>query len=622
MDKLFTTCLLIQDGSSATELIKTDINLHPGSAFSPDQGNDILLAGGFPALFPDTAFPLSSTLQLNSSLARRSPEQLHKIALAELSKKNSPNFRSYTVEADSRVAVIGDDARKLLTFIESYGGVLQIEPLLLKGCHPELPTVPELGFSHEKSGVRLEYQVRSPFDMQRCVYCGNCGPACPENCIDENLYLDYSKCTLCRECEFACPVNAVDVHGVIERTVEVPAVIILGDVRLETEEGTSCFYREDSLEAYFATLFPARIDEVVTWNRALCQYSARFGYGCDLCLSSCRFGAITQNDQGVQVDGLKCEECGACFAACPTGAIQYEKISDQAFIEYLNGFPDLQNSTVIIGNDQSFHRLWWLGQKANFGGTFFMSYDQPQGLSLFHFLTLVSRGVQKIVVVDLEQHAVSARQIALANDLLSRLFEVTEVVSYASPEELSGGSDERSGTRSLPLLKNELDVSAVFNNRRRSLANSLSQLTSASGKTVTMQPAGYVPFATVSCSTDKCTQCMACLNDCKIGALSADTGQLTLNRTGALCVGCGICLNICPENALSISSTFTLDDDFFKPVQLAKAEPMACKGCGKIFGTRKSYERVMAILAQKESVDASHFEYCDDCRVIRLFEEQ
>jgi ferredoxin len=104
--------------------------------------------------------------------------------------------------------------------------------------------------------------------------------------------------------------------------------------------------------------------------------------------------------------------------------------------------------------------------------------------------------------------------------------------------------------------------------------------------------------------------------------MTGDSQQLTLNHTGILCVVCGICVRVCPENALTLSPIFTLSTDFFTPVELAKAEPMACRKCGKVFGTKKSFERVMAILSAKETVDTSHFEYCDTCRVVRLFEAE
>ena len=163
---------------------------------------------------------------------------------------------------------------------------------------------------------------------------------------------------------------------------------------------------------------------------------------------------------------------------------------------------------------------------------------------------------------------------------------------------------------------------AGFINRRQALAVALEGLVKESGRRVTMRPDGYIPFAAVSCNSEKCTQCMACLNNCRIEAMQADQQQLTLNHLGVWCVGCGLCVRICPEDALTISPEFILNDEFFIPTELAKAEPMACKKCGKVFGTRKSFERVMAILSKKEKVDTSHFEYCDTCRVVKLFESE
>lgn len=621
MEKLFTTCLLVQEGSSAPELIQSDVNLHPGSGFSPDQGNTVLLAGGFPSLSPEAGLPLSSTLFLNSSLAKCSPDDLQRIGVAELQRKNSIDYRSFTLEADNRVAVVCDDADKLLAFLDSYGGTLDTEPLLVKGCHPDLPTVSELEFTAGENTCRLDYQVRSPIDHDRCSYCGNCGPACPEGCIDEKLFLDYNKCTLCRECEPVCPTGAIDVHGVLQHSVEVPGIIILGDVKVEVEGGERFLFREQELDRYFATLFPVRVDEVVTWDRSLCQYSSRIGYGCDLCISSCRYGAIVQDSKGVHVDAFKCEECGGCFAACPTGALQYQKFTDNSFASYLDGFPELSGRSIVIGSDEDFHRLWWRGRDVEFPNTYFIGYDQPQGLSLYHFLALATQGVQNIIVLGDEQNPGSNRQMSQANDFLAKLFDVESLICHMSVAELVAQGLPIVAAKAPPVCSRE-GGDAGFSDRRHSIAANLEELVNASGRTVAIQPRGYIPFATVSCDSEKCTQCAACLNDCRIGALSANPDELTLNSNGSLCVGCGVCVKICPENALAISSAFSLEPQFFQPVELARAEPMSCKRCGKVFGTKKSYERVMSILASKETVDVSHFEYCDTCRVVKLFEEQ
>ncbi len=97
---------------------------------------------------------------------------------------------------------------------------------------------------------------------------------------------------------------------------------------------------------------------------------------------------------------------------------------------------------------------------------------------------------------------------------------------------------------------------------------------------------------------------------------------MVLSFSASLCVGCGVCVHVCPEKVLSLSTVAGVDGNYFTPRSLATAEPAACKRCGKVFGTRQSLDKVLAILASKESVNREHFEYCSTCRVVNLFEEQ
>lgn len=597
----------------------TEVNLHPGQSISPDQEKNVLLAGGFPALFPGTDFPLSPTLQLNSDRGTLSNDSLARLATAELERINRISYRSYHIEPDNRVCVIGDSRGKLNSFIDTYGGVLEIESLLLKGHDPDIPTVTELNMEARGSGLRLEYLVRLPIRIDLCTYCGACGSACPENCISPDLFLDFGVCTLCKECEPVCEVRAIDVNRVESQTMEVPALIILDGVEVELEEGSSSVYYERDLKDYFAALFSYRIDEVVACDRSICQYSGRLGVGCSLCLSSCTFGAVSQGAEGVTVDGSKCEECGACVSVCPTGAMQNRRFDDESFVEFFRNIDLLTDSVVVVGDEQSLHALWWGTKGKRFDKVFFLEYSQVQSLSLFHFMFLLRRGAGKVFLLsDTSGGTELSRQVALANSLVTSLYNTTERIVIYKTEEVEQYLSRDQQTEAL--VSN--DEQRPFVNRRRELSAALQSLVANSGKVADVRPGDYISFATLTCNRDRCTQCMACLNDCRIQALSADEEQLTLNHIGSMCVACGICVHVCPEDALELSPRFKLNTRFFKPVEMAKAEPMACKSCGKVFGTRKSFERVMAILSQKETVDISHFEYCDTCRVVKLFESQ
>lgn len=614
MSNLFSTCLLIQESSNITKLEMTEVNLHPGIGFSPDQGKTILLAGGFSSITPESGFPLSSTLQLNYDLAAFNAEELKNIALAELGRINRINYRSYTSETDKRVLVISDNSKRLTTFIDTYAGLLDIEPLLVKGYHPEIPTVTECEISDYAHGYRLEYQVRSPINFETCTYCGHCGPACPEQCIAENLFVNFTTCTFCRECEKVCEAKAIDIHGAINNILNIPAIILLGDFEMDVPAGAVGIFHEENLQDYFKTLFPSQVDEVVTWNKNLCQFNGNLG--CDLCLSSCSHAAIAQDFRGVTINSLKCEECGACVAVCPTGALQNERFSDSSFVDYFRSINIPQDGTVVIGDKDTLHRLWWRQQGKRRENIFFLQYENVSSLTLFHFIFLLNSGARRTVVLETcgQIDAQAKKQLKLANYLLTQLFDIEDSVVSCRLQDFDVLMTARlSG--SFGKVRQD-----TFINRRQSLAASLESLVRKSGREVTLNPEEDIPFATVGCDRERCTQCMACLNSCRIEALRANPLGLTLNYLQSLCVGCGLCVDICPENALAISSEFTLGNDFFMPIELAKAEPMICKSCGKVFGTKKSFDRVMAILSEKETVDIHHFQFCDVCRVVKIFE--
>ena len=572
MDKLFSTCQLIQVGSDAPELLESEINLRPGGGFSLDQGKTTSLAGGFSAISPECSFPLSPTLFLNHALTSSSNTELKAIAEAELHRQNSVNYRSYTLDVDTRLCAVGEDPATLRGFLDTYSGVLEITPLLVKGYDPEIPTVTTLNFDSRSDGCRLEYQMRSAIDLEKCTYCGACGVSCPESCISENLFVNYDLCTFCKECEKVCSVEAVDIHGAISEVADFPAVLLLGDFQVELPANTQSVFYEKDLTTYFAGLFPCQIDEVITHNSSICQYSGKLGHGCDLCVSSCIHGAVTKGPGGVKVDALQCEECGACVAACPTGAMQNERFSDTAFFDYTQSVELPKGGTVVLGDEPTLHRLWWEQQGSVYENLLFLEFDNVGSLSLFHFLFLLSRGVRRIIILDklegIDGGELYKKQSQFTTLLSEKLYGVTDAIESCSVADFATAV----ALQPEPFFEHQVS-DKVYVNRRQAVAEALAGLVAGSGKEVALQPKGYVPFAAVTCNTERCTQCMACLNDCQVNAMQADTTQLQLNHVGALCVGCGLCVRVCPENALSISPEFTLNPEFFKGTTLAQAEP-------------------------------------------------
>lgn len=610
--------MLRQESAGKTQFEKTTVNLLPGQGFVSDQGNDVLIAGGFTTIAPDTSFYLSPTLQLNSDLASFDDEQLKILAKAELQRSEDKLYRSYTVDPDSRLCVVASSVKSLTNFTEAYGGLLAIEPILIGAFDPEFVTAREMSVSSPASGVIIDYAVSSPIEMEKCNYCGACGAACPEQCISPSLDIDFAICTLCKECEKVCPTKAIEVHGVEYRNLKVPAILVLDDCKIEGVNTCRVAYNEENFDDYLKGLYPYQVDEIVSVNKDFCQYNQKLGKGCQLCFDSCTHGAISLAG-GINIDPLACEECGDCVAVCPTGTLQYERFKDSSLVTYFQDIEALQKDKIVVGSDDDLHEFWWKNSAKNFSDAFFIAFEKPEFLSLTSLLFFYAQGNRNIIIIksDDDGHILS-RNIKLANTILQATFSVTEPIILVDTAKLDSLiTDETVEGEVLPKLP-----IIEFTNRRELQSDVLAHLLAQSEATPGFQGNTQTSFATITCDNDKCTQCMSCINVCKIRAMKADETEMIISHQSSLCVACGLCTFVCPETALTISRNWQFKDEFFEAKTMAAGEPMACLSCGKIFGTKKTYERVMSILQAKENVDTSHFQYCDECRVVRIFEEQ
>lgn len=617
--KNYSGYLLCQGKGADPIFSSIPIPVHPGTAFSSGQGadKDVLLAGGFPSAHPDSLFPLSPTLQLNGDLADYSKTNMAALARAELTRSNSQTYRSYILDPDPRVAVLGADVKGLQTFIDTYGGVLQIDPLLVQGYHPETATAEELQVTETQDGFQLRFMVKQAVDLTRCTYCGDCGPVCPEQCLSEHLFLDFSRCTLCKECVASCSQGAIDLHAVENRELLSPAILLLEGAKANLPQASDKIYSENNLAKLFQSIYSTQIEEVITWDHTFCQYSAQRGTGCTACLNACPHNAVKQDRDGVQIDHLACLECGACLAVCPTGALQHKRFDDIRFVEYFRTFTLPPGTTVVLGSEQDLHRYWWHTPQQH-DNVFFLEHPQPGSLNALHYLFLYAIGAGRIFTIGSE-NSKTALQAQLVNTITHALFHTDDTVRAIKPEQLNEALATEKADQ--PLTSFYHDFS--FTNRREKLINLLNFLRLQSdAQSLSLSPIASNDFGEILCDEEKCTHCSACVSDCRIEAMMADSSNFSLTHSPALCVQCGICIAVCPEDALTAQPGLSLDGSFFERKVVAQAEPLKCQECGKIFGTRKSFEKVMAILSAKNMWDSQDdlLKYCDNCRVVNLFE--
>ncbi|GAB4343457.1 MAG: hypothetical protein Kow0089_19260 [Desulfobulbaceae bacterium] len=605
------TILNVPASSETSASVDADIN-------RPDR---VLLSGGFSNWRQSDDPILSPALQVNGDLGNFTREELERIALAELARVQSTSYRSTITEQENRCAVLADDPTQLTVFLETYGGILGLEPLLAGVSHPDFPTPEELAVSFREDGCTLSYALRQPVDRNRCDWCGRCGPVCPEDCLDPNLFIDPARCTMCGECVRVCPEDAIDLYRFEQREIEAAALILIGNPGIEVPPGTDRVFQADNLEPLFASFLPRQIDEIISWDATSCQFGRQRETGCTRCLSACGYGAISKSPQGIRVDHTACVECGSCVAACPTGAMQYLRCTDKQFIEWFTTAGPAPGTAVVLGNEESLQRIWWKRSAPPDTPVIFFEHPQIRTLTAAHFLFLLGMGMGRILLLDsddLPDRLPLADQVRTANVIFSELFDTAEKIIVIAPDSLrkTGQGDTTS-----PLPR--FFTPEVFAGRRDLLASTLSLLLHLAGERDTLLSGdSFSAFGRVECDPNRCTHCGACLNECRIGALASDPETLALQHTGILCIQCSTCAHVCPENALALHQGLYLARDFFHPRELTRAEPIVCPACGKPFGTRKSYERITAILKARDP-DGAHHEvlaYCETCRVVKMFE--
>ncbi len=612
-----TSLFLVYDGSGTPVLSEQQTSAHPGQPFSPVTGADtIYLASGFPSLHPESSLPLSPTLQLSHDCSTCSPEMLTAIARAELSRCNSTRFPSSIHRADPSALVIGASSEELQDFLDTYGGVLQLTPLLCKGSSPDFDTLVEPVLSSENGDPTLRYLTPLPLDRQKCTLCGRCGPACPEQCISSDLFLDLDQCSRCGICTDLCPEEAIDLHAMEARTARAAALVLLPGAELKIPPSMPGIYPADRMDRLFSTVFDVAVDEVISCSHSLCHYCARLESSCRRCVEACPQGAVQTGLEGIVVDQLKCSECGCCVGTCPTGAMQYLRLTDQQFCDFFTTIHPAGMQVVMGGEDELRDFHWRTDTR--YQDTLFFEFPQVHALTAMHLLLLLARGASRVIILAANNKKAELHQARIAQEIITALYDQNDRIAVTTVSDLA--QELRPALE--PLVATPLQPAAISGNRRELLATCFHHLFSQNEEPVELTGELFSDFGSLQCDPEKCTLCLACLNECAIGALAGDPQNWTLTLQPLLCVQCGTCASVCPEQALQLLPGLRLNDQAFTRMDLARAEPMQCRQCGKVFGTRQSFERVMEIMRHRETAETLVlYEYCDTCRVRKLYED-
>jgi ferredoxin len=508
------------------------------------------------------------------------------------------------------VVLISDDKNCLIEKQNILSGVYSVVPVATCNTFSrDIRTAKNFKITGKYPELEIEIESYDIIDFEKCIECGKCFQICPQSCIFDVLSINLDKCNFCGKCVDNCEAGAIDLYRTKVETFIIPFVMTDSQEILKKEKKRASVLGMNETEKLLSMSGEFVVEEIIGHDNNICQYNPKLDYGCKRCLESCDYNAIEIKNNQLIIDPLLCESCGKCVSVCPTGAMQYLPLTDK---DFLNRFSkqDLTNKVVVLGSNEYFKKFNIRNRKNTSLDVIQMPLE-PKFCNLFHYLYLFSRGVKKVIVVN--EQTKNNNQILFANKLIEYLFNLNDfiipVLPHLSCEKLPVN----------PLI--EMYSNTTFSGRRKVLSSILKFLYKNSDKRNILIDEEYLNiFGEVDVDERTCSVCLACVTHCKIGALSANSLNYSLNHNPSLCIQCGICQKVCPEKSVSMRKGLLLSDDFFEDKILYRDEPVICPSCKKEFGSKKAFETVKTRLIKAGLYEekGKFMHYCDECRVIKL----
>jgi len=375
----------------------------------------------------------------------------------------------------------------------------------------------------------------------------------------------------------------------------------------------------------------------VTYDAAICAHARSQKVGCRNCLDVCPLGAIAPDGDHVRVDPAICGGCGACSAACPTGAVSYAYARREDLVArtqiLLAAYRGAGGKRPILLLHDQAHGEPLIAALARHG-TGLAANVLPLGLFSVHqlghdaLLAMLAGGAERVVVLASPEEADELPALERQRDLVAAFTgplgygaERVVLLSEADPDAVGAALAGLS-----PLADMPATAFAAEGSKRDIARVALGRLNEAAPRRAELiaLPAGS-PYGRIRIDVAGCTLCLSCVSACPAGALADNPDRPEVAFTEQACVQCGVCVATCPERVITLEPRYDFTSAAMSPVVLKSEEPALCKRCGKAFGTRATIDKVLARL-QGHAMFADEkrralIQMCDDCRIIAASED-
>jgi ferredoxin len=368
----------------------------------------------------------------------------------------------------------------------------------------------------------------------------------------------------------------------------------------------------------------------------ICAHGARGQPGCSRCLSACPTDAIRSIGERIEVDPHLCQGGGSCATACPTGAIRYAYPPPQDLVERLRALLGAYREAGGSGPVVLFHDgdagLDWVRQRAAAlpENVLPFAVEECGSVGLETWLSVLAFGAGRVALLATGATPSSVRQelaaqIEVADAILRGLGHAPGAVRLL---EASAEADLAAELGPSPPTVRQPAAFAGVADKRAALRLALDHLyAQADAPAAEVELPAHALFGEIRVDTAACTLCMACASVCPAGAVLTAGDRPRLDFVEQNCVQCGLCARACPEDAVALRARLVFERERRAARRpLNEDTPFACVGCGKVFGTTRTVERMLDKLSahwmfQDKPEQLRRLQMCEDCRVKDMFRD-